>query len=323
MTDSRLRPAATLDKPDPTGAREAKQYSLGRILGIWAATTIPMASLAWLVWPLLRNATDLNAGMLFWLLMVAGMVWQFVLSLIVLRRELGTLRWSVVAPRIWAQQPRNPRTGLQSPRSWWALVPITIVFAALTFASELLGPVFDALGWVAPQGTDARQLASPEFVGQWWILGVAVVSFALNHLLGEELLFRGVLPPKMRGAFGKWDWFMNNVLFAAYHLHKIWALPHDLVLDHPPQHRRHRPDRHGLRGGQPDLLLLSDFRRGDPRVVRDRRSMDPRDRRDHRAASIPLGRPTRHLVRFAAGRVASHARRQRCQRSLLRRLTTR
>lgn len=225
MTDSSLRPATTLDCPDPTEAREAKQYSIARILGIWAAATVPMGVLAWVVWPASRDHVPWHPGLTFWMLMTAGMVWQFILSLIVLRRELGTLRWSVVAPRIWAQQPKNPRTGRPSARSWWALVPIAIVFVALTFASELLGPVFDALGWFAPQGTDARQLASSEFVGQWWILGIAIVSFAFNYLLGEELLFRGVLLPRMRGAFGKWDWFMNNVLFAAYHLHKIWALP--------------------------------------------------------------------------------------------------
>ena len=206
-------------------AASDRQYTVRQILAVWAAATVPMASLAWIVWPLLTHATDLNPGMLFWLLMVAGMIWQFVLAVIILRRELGTLRWSVVAPRIWAQQPRSPRTGRPSPRSWWALVPLIVVFAGLTVAGELLTPALDALGWVAPAGTETRQLASPEFVGQWWILGVAVVSFVFNYLLGEELLFRGVLLPKMRGAFGRWDWLVNNLLFTAYHLHKVWALP--------------------------------------------------------------------------------------------------
>jgi len=201
------------------------QYTVLQILGIWAAATIPMATLAWIAWPLLSDATDLNPGMLFWLLMVAGMIWQFVLAIIILRCELGTLRWSVVAPRIWAQQPRNPRTGARSPRSWLVLIPVVVVFVALTAVGELLAPLFAAIGWSAPEGTEAKQLARPEFVGQWWILGVAIVSSAFNYLLGEELLFRGVLLPKMHGAFGRWDWLVNNLLFAAYHLHKVWAIP--------------------------------------------------------------------------------------------------
>jgi membrane protease YdiL (CAAX protease family) len=39
--------------------------------------------------------------------------------------------------------------------------------------------------------------------------------------LGEEFLFRGVLLPKMKGVFGKWDWVANAVLFGLYHIH--WA----------------------------------------------------------------------------------------------------
>lgn len=211
--------------PPPTASNSDLQYTVRQVLGIWAAAAIPMASLAWIVWPSLRSGTDLNPGMLYWLLMVTGMMWQFVLAVVILYRELGTLRWSVVAPRIWAQQPRNPRTGLRSRRSWWALLPITALFAALTLTGDLLTPVFDSLGWIAPAGTELRQLASPEFKGQWWILGVAIVSFAFNYVLGEELLFRGVLLPKMRGVFRKWDWLANSVLFTVYHLHKIWALP--------------------------------------------------------------------------------------------------
>lgn len=210
---------------DPATQPPDRQYPVRTVLVIWAAATVPMASLAWVGWPVLKRTTDINPGMLFWLLMVAGMIWQFVLALIVLRRELGTLRWSVVAPRIWAQHPRDPRTGTRNPRSWWALVPIILVFAALTLIGELLKPTLGTIGWVAPDGTDASQLASPEFVGQWWILGVAIVSFVFNYLLGEELLFRGVLLPNMRGAFGKWDWLVNAALFTAYHLHKPWALP--------------------------------------------------------------------------------------------------
>ena len=135
--------------------------------------------------------------MAFWLLMIVGMIWQSALALIVLRRELGRLTWSALAPRIWAQQPRDPRTGLPSPRSWWALVPIILVFAALTVASEVVAPVFDALGWAAPAGTETRQLARPEFVGQWWILGVA--RLAIEREIDVMALILAVTLKSTRG----------------------------------------------------------------------------------------------------------------------------
>jgi signal transduction histidine kinase len=44
-------------------------------------------------------------------------------------------------------------------------------------------------------------------------------------VLGEELLFRGLLLPRMRGAFGNRAWIVNAVLFGLYHLHQPWSIP--------------------------------------------------------------------------------------------------
>ena len=44
-------------------------------------------------------------------------------------------------------------------------------------------------------------------------------------MLGEELLFRGFLLPRMHRAFGRADWLANGVLFAAYHVHVPWVMP--------------------------------------------------------------------------------------------------
>jgi membrane protease YdiL (CAAX protease family) len=67
---------------------------------------------------------------------------------------------------------------------------------------------------------DIEDLATPDYIGAWWLMGVAIFSSIFNYFLGEDLLFRGILLPKMQGAFGKWDWVANAVLFALYHLHK-------------------------------------------------------------------------------------------------------
>ena len=53
--------------------------------------------------------------------------------------------------------------------------------------------------------------------------------FLFNTVLGEELLFRGFLLPRMSGAFGQRDWLANGVLFAGHHLHVPWAIPIALI----------------------------------------------------------------------------------------------
>jgi membrane protease YdiL (CAAX protease family) len=60
-------------------------------------------------------------------------------------------------------------------------------------------------------------------------VSVLVALTVFNTVLGEELLFRGLLLPRMRGAFGRGDWVANGVLFAAYHLHMPWVIPTALV----------------------------------------------------------------------------------------------
>jgi membrane protease YdiL (CAAX protease family) len=204
------------------------QYTLWQILGIWALVALPMALLGWVVAPAVIPYSPLHPGITYWLLIIAGMAWQFVVSVVILYRELGTLRWSAVSQRIWLQTPRDPKTDQPNPRLlWWALPGLLFSFVLV---GMFIGGYLDApMAWLFPAlqpapFMDITQLASPEFKGQWWLLGVTLVAVILNYFLGEELIFRGILLPKMQGVFGKYDWVANAVLFGLYHLHKPWIM---------------------------------------------------------------------------------------------------
>jgi len=203
------------------------QYSLTKILAIWATVTAPMAVLAFVVAPAIIPHTSLHPGLVHWMLMVVGMVWQFVVSLTVLRRELGGLHWPTVKERIRLNLPRDPGTG--RPRRvllWWAVPALAANILGGVLATRLDAAWTDWLPALRePSYTRIGALADPQFQGQWWILGLALTSLLFNYLLGEELLFRGVLLPRMAGVFGRWDWVANTVLFGLYHVHKIWFWP--------------------------------------------------------------------------------------------------
>lgn len=204
------------------------QYTLWQILGIWALVALPMALLAWVVAPAIIPYSPLHPGITYWLLIIAGMAWEFVVSLVILYRELGTLRWGAIRQRLWLQTPRDPKTDQPNPRLyWWVLLPLFIdALVGLVIAGYLDAPMtrlFPALKM--PHYAEMTTLISPQFIGQWWLLGIALVSFLFNYFLGEEFLWHGILLPKMHGVFGKYDWVANAVLFGFYHLHKPWALP--------------------------------------------------------------------------------------------------
>ena len=55
-----------------------------------------------------------------------GLIWQFVLVLIIVRREEGELSWKALSRRCRLNTPRDPQTGLPRPKLWWWLVPLIL-----------------------------------------------------------------------------------------------------------------------------------------------------------------------------------------------------
>ena len=91
---------------------EIPQYRRLAILAIWAAAALPMAALAWLVAPAVadRFSGEGNLPMVKALLLciTAGLIWQFVLVVILIWREQRTLRWSRIRDALWLRSPRSP-----------------------------------------------------------------------------------------------------------------------------------------------------------------------------------------------------------------------
>jgi hypothetical protein len=227
MKTHALSQHAIQDSMDRTQAEQSEQYTLWQILGIWALVALPMALLTWVVAPAIIPYSPLHPGITYWLLIIAGMVWQFVVSLVIIYRELGTLRWSAIRQRCWLRTPRDPTTYKPSPKLYLWVLP-SLFFNALV-GLVLIGYLDAPMAWLfpalkAPAYTDMSGLAGPAFKGQWWLLGIVLLSIVFNYFLGEEFLWHGVLLPKMRGVFGKYDWVANAVLFGFYHLHKPWEL---------------------------------------------------------------------------------------------------
>jgi uncharacterized protein len=218
----------TLTESSTTQSLAIPQYSRSRVLGTWAAAALPMGFTAWVAAPFLARFLDGPAALQRALILglTVGLCWQFAFVLWVVRREQGTLRWRVLREALWLSAPENPRTGRRGGRVWWVLLPMTIAFAA-----EELFPVFPHPGshdfGVFLDSHAGRALMTG---GPTWPI-VILVMMVLNTALGEELLFRGLLLPRMRGVFGRGDWVANGLLFAVYHLHQPWSMPGAALFD--------------------------------------------------------------------------------------------
>jgi membrane protease YdiL (CAAX protease family) len=208
------------------GPAQVRQYTRAGVLGTWAAAALPMAALAWLVAPWLAHRLGGPAALPRALIrmITAGLAWQFLLVLGLVYREQRSLRWSVLKDALWLHAPRSPKTGRRGGKAW--LITIPLVFA---LAAEEMLPTLPTPG-ARDMGLFLESHAGHTFLsGNWGWLGIILALQVFNTVLGEELLFRGLLLPRMQGAFGRWDWAANGVLFAVYHLHVPWVIPQTFV----------------------------------------------------------------------------------------------
>jgi membrane protease YdiL (CAAX protease family) len=227
---ARLTPAEpAVDRRDRHADRygAVNQYSLAKILTLWAAAAVPMGLLAWVGTPLLEDQLSTRDPFIDALMICfnVGLLWILALVLIMVRREQGSLGWSSLRDALWLRQPQDPRTGTtrRTRWGWWALL-----FVVLTAVINL--------GFIDPEGPLPRDfpnaLSSDRlesyFSGNWGgfalLVGVAVLAPVV-----EELFFRGLLLPRMRAAFGKRDFLVNGAMFGLYHVHQPWGMPASVI----------------------------------------------------------------------------------------------
>jgi len=218
-----------------TSTQSNDQYSLAKILGLWIAAAAPMGILAYVVFPTLTDfeSDPMGAGSTRVGLMIVGLIWVFVLSMIIVYREEGNLRWATIQRRLWLNTPQDPKTGKPRRKLWLWLIPLGLLYFT-TMMTPILMPlnrlwvsVFPFFAMPDSANFDIA-LRTPEiaaqFIGNWSFFGLWVIMAVFN-IAGEEFFFRGVLLPKMKGVFGKWDWVVNGMLMGAYHWHQPWMIP--------------------------------------------------------------------------------------------------
>src|SRR5262249_38931248 len=152
--------------------------------------------------------------------LTAGLVWQFVLVMILVRQELGGLEWSRVRDALWLKRPVDPKTGHEGGKVWWWAAVFVALITVWSPVPLVTGPAPRAFGDFL-----GCNRAAPFFSGAWGWYGLVVVLVVFNTVLGEELLFRGLLLPRMRAVFGRRDWIANGTLFSLYHVPQPWSMP--------------------------------------------------------------------------------------------------
>lgn len=203
----------------PVGTVECvTQYRPVTVLAIWAAAAVPMGVLSWVVAPAMAADADLVVALL--AAQTVGLAWLFVLVMVLVAREQRTLRWPAVRDALWLRAPSD-RSGRRGGRVWlWTLLFLLGYALVWLLPLDLPEPADRSFAdfLTSAKGQDTLR-------GSWGLFALIVIMQLFNTVLGEELLFRGLLLPRMRGAFGRMDWVVNGVIFGLYHLHLPWSIP--------------------------------------------------------------------------------------------------
>jgi membrane protease YdiL (CAAX protease family) len=137
-----------------------------------------MGALAWIVAPAIA-ARGGNLTPVLMVCLAAGLIWQFVLVLLLNGFSLR---------KLWLQRP-STSDGHRGGRLWLWVLPFALGFGALqlvpldlpTVASHDFGAFL-----AAENGRDLLR-------GNWGLYALILVMMIFNTVLGEELLFRGLL----------------------------------------------------------------------------------------------------------------------------------
>jgi membrane protease YdiL (CAAX protease family) len=173
-----------------------------------------MGALAWIVAPIIAGNAENFIPVLI-VALTAGLIWQFLLVLLL-------NGWSLRG--LWLRQP-SASDGRRGGWLWLWVLPFVLGFGALQLVPLHLPTVASHDFGAFLASDDGHRLLR----GNWALFGLIMVMLTFNTVLGEELLFRGLLLPRMRVAFGRADWAVNGILMGAYHLHQPWSIPSSIV----------------------------------------------------------------------------------------------
>lgn len=221
--------------PQDINRHRVPQYGLGMIVLMFAW---PAAWFTLLIYVVGRQFIPEGGTTPTWLrllIVVLGTGAELVAGLVLLRREGYQLTPAALRDRI----------RLRWPKGWKAWTLAAVVFVLGMGVSMAIGPVNRALasvpGFAPPAWWGAASNPTVKVTGAadvfpdiilegnyLFALLYIVIGFVFN-IVGEESYYRGYLLPRMRGAFGRWDWVANGVLFTLKHVYQRWLFPGILI----------------------------------------------------------------------------------------------
>lgn len=195
-TVATLGPSGVSDSPPPLGMRGTA--------GLFGGGALLLLAVTHAIIPALAAATDTEPVLLWFLAGGLGVFLPLLATALVMLRQEGVGVWTNPR-RLWLRK--------MEAIDWaWSVAGIAAVAAFGATALTLM-----QLWWGDVRLGPSFLTMTPLTPGRYWILAAWLPYWALN-ILGEEILWRGVILPRQERAFGRWAWVANGGGWLLFHV---------------------------------------------------------------------------------------------------------
>ena len=193
--------------------KELKPMGLIASFTIFIAAAILMMVMTIYVIPFLSSLTG-QETILFWFIVAGlGIFLPLVILAVLILKDEG---YSFTRSETWRNRMRFKR--IKKKDVLWSVGGLLLagtLSAVIMKGLELLIGAFDH----SPPFMSFDPLSE----GRYWLLAVWFPYWILN-ILGEEVLWRGVMLPRQEVAFGKKAWFIHGIGWGLFHIAFGWQL---------------------------------------------------------------------------------------------------
>lgn len=189
-----------------------KPIGLANSLGLFGSASLALIFATRILIPFLSDVTG-QEPILFWFLVAGcGVFTPLLLMAVCLLDQEGNL----LEANVWNTRLRFRR--LRRIDYFLSLSGIVAILVGTVIITLSLKLIFGEVNLHPP-----FMAFHPLEPGRYWLLAVWLPFWLLN-IMGEEILWRGVILPRQEIKFGRWAWLLNAMGWWLFHLAFGWQL---------------------------------------------------------------------------------------------------
>ncbi|WP_195373716.1 MULTISPECIES: CPBP family intramembrane glutamic endopeptidase [Parabacteroides] len=162
--------------------------------------------------PYLSGKTGQEPILLWFIVGALGIFFPLILlAIAILKSEIYKLTY-----RTWYKRMRFVR--MTGPDWLWSILGILVTTIGMLIVMGIIALFVDKLDY-----TPSFMEFEPLGPGRYWLLAVWFVFWIFN-IMGEEILWRGVMQPRQELVSGQYTWIVQGIGWSLFHLAFGWQL---------------------------------------------------------------------------------------------------